>query len=106
MPFRRARHRRTTPLPTQAATGTTLPLAPVPRSRFRWLVIGGVALSAVIGRPGRASQAGDAHTYLALPRTRARTVAQIDHRPDNNAGFAKFADLTNQALLKSGMPKS
>jgi hypothetical protein len=45
-------------------------------------------------------------TYLALPRTRARTIAQFDHRPDNNAGFAKFAELTNEALLKSGMPKN
>jgi hypothetical protein len=44
--------------------------------------------------------------YLALPRTRARTVAQFDHRPDNNAAFAKFADITNEALLKSGMPKN
>jgi Tfp pilus assembly protein PilF len=61
-----------------------------------------VALS-VAGQDEEARQA--MRTYMALPRTRARTVAQFDHRPDNNARFAKFADLTNEALLKSGMPK-
>jgi TolB-like protein/DNA-binding winged helix-turn-helix (wHTH) protein len=62
-----------------------------------------VALS-VAGQDEQAKQAMRA--YLALPRTRARTVAQFDHRPDDNVGFAKFADLTKEALLKSGMPKS
>jgi TolB-like protein/DNA-binding winged helix-turn-helix (wHTH) protein len=66
-----------------------------------------LALTVALSVDGQDEQAKQAmRTYLALPRTRARTIAQFDHRPDNNAGFAKFADLTNGALLKSGMPKS
>jgi TolB-like protein/DNA-binding winged helix-turn-helix (wHTH) protein len=66
-----------------------------------------LALTVALSVAGQDEQARQAmRTYLALPRTRARTVAQFDHRPDNNAGFARFAELTNEALLKSGMPKS
>jgi TolB-like protein/DNA-binding winged helix-turn-helix (wHTH) protein len=66
-----------------------------------------LALTVALSVDGQDEQAKQAmRTYLALPRTRARTIAQFDHRPDNNAGFAKFAELTNEALLKSGMPKS
>jgi adenylate cyclase len=65
-----------------------------------------LALTVALSVAGQDEQARQAmRTYLALPRTRARTIAQFDHRPDDNAGFAKFADLTNEALLKSGMPK-
>jgi hypothetical protein len=62
-----------------------------------------VAMS-VAGQDGEARKAMRA--YLALPRTRARTVAQFDHRPDKNARLAKLAEVTNVALIKSGMPKS
>jgi TolB-like protein/DNA-binding winged helix-turn-helix (wHTH) protein/Tfp pilus assembly protein PilF len=66
-----------------------------------------LALTVALSVAGQDEQARQAmRTYLALPRTRARTIAQFDHRPDNNARFAKFAELTNEALLKSGMPKN
>ena len=66
-----------------------------------------LALTVALSFDGQDEQAKQAmRTYLALPLTRARTIAQFDHRPDKNAGFAKFADRANEALLKSGMPKS
>jgi TolB-like protein/Tfp pilus assembly protein PilF len=66
-----------------------------------------LALTVALSRAGQDEQAKQAMlAYLALPRTRARTIAQFDHRPDNNTAFAKFADLTSEALLKSGMPKN
>jgi tetratricopeptide (TPR) repeat protein len=65
-----------------------------------------LALTVALSAAGHDEQATQAmHTYLTLPRTQARTVAQFDHRPDDNPRFARFAELTKQALLKSGMPK-
>lgn len=66
-----------------------------------------LALTVALSVANQDEQARQAmRTYLALPRTRARTIAQFDHRPDDNARFAHFAELANEALLKSGMPKS
>ncbi len=64
-----------------------------------------LALTVAQVRDGRLAEARTTmNRYLALPRTRIRTVSQWDHRPDANARFAVFAEQVNAALLSAGMP--
>ena len=64
-----------------------------------------LALAVALVMAGHADEGrSEMAVYLGLPRTRAKTLSQWDHRPDGNAAFAAFATQVNAALLKAGMP--
>jgi predicted Zn-dependent protease len=43
--------------------------------------------------------------YLALKRTRSRTIAQWDYLPDDNAAFVQFDARFKSGLRRAGMPE-
>ena len=43
--------------------------------------------------------------YLALKRTRSRTIAQWDYLPDDNFAFVQFDARFKSGLRRAGMPE-
>jgi adenylate cyclase len=61
-----------------------------------------VALTSELALTGRDAEASAMLArYLALKRTRNRTIAQCDYLPDNNPAFVRF----KSGLRKAGMPE-
>jgi len=64
------------------------------------------ALTSELALTGRDTEASAMLArYLALKRTRSRTIAQWDYLPDNNPAFVRFDARFKSGLRKAGMPE-